>query len=175
MVDLEDDSDIGNRATCQSSDPASECVYGPWEVEPGDGYSLVISSLGTPDISRADFTITVDYYDGVPDNMNNASLWIGLQFRARPILAARHVPEFLRSRLLLPLLPGLVLLGSGPEESMTWRRSSPISFGRSSQSTEGRIVNDHRRPDLGFLEYGTMNDEVKKTSDQLPGGSPSAM
>ena len=46
-------------------DSASECVYGPWEVEPGDGYSLVISSLGTPDISRADFTITVDYYDGV--------------------------------------------------------------------------------------------------------------
>jgi len=171
MVDLEDDSDIGNRATCQSSDPASECVYGPWEVEPGDGYSLVISSLGTPDISRADFTITVDYYDGVPDNMNNASLWIGPELELGSLsLRPAMFLNFFGLGFFFLFFPASFYWDRVQKRINDMEEKFPDFLRDLAEYWKGGLSMTIAVQTLASSEYGTMNDEVKKMSDQLSWG-----
>ena len=72
----------------------------------GERYELIVlRNADENEYLSSTFDMTVQYFDGIPANMNNKSLWIGPEVGSGPVkISSHHFPELLRTDvLLLPL------------------------------------------------------------------------
>ena len=57
---------------------SNDCGLQNVPVEANKRYEVWVEiEPGQPTLRTFEFTVSVDAYDGIPDNMNNKSLWIG--------------------------------------------------------------------------------------------------
>ena len=62
------------------------CAIGIDNMEPDRGYEVAIfSNEDGKRLNSAEFDVTLDFYDGIPTNMNNKSFWLGPKFDLGPI------------------------------------------------------------------------------------------
>ena len=147
-------------------------------AEPGEYTFRVLpgtppSSLQTKPDFQFDFTLTVMAFDGIPENMNNKSQWIG--------------PELVVSESLSPLRPTIFLnfFGIGIfmmffPASLYWDRVQrkinsmeekfPDFLRDLAEYWKGGLSMSLAVQTLATSEYGALNHEVKKMANQISWG-----
>ena len=60
---------------------SDQCLIELNSIDAGDRYELIVKSESeTVPINEFTFNMEIEYFDGVPANMNNKSLWIGPEY-----------------------------------------------------------------------------------------------
>ncbi|GIR00362.1 MAG: hypothetical protein CM15mP9_0650 [Methanobacteriota archaeon] len=96
------------RGNTHSND--DDCEIYIQNMEKGNLYQVVIISENV--VQEATFKLTMDYYDGIPENMNNKSQWIGPEVESWwSITKANNFLEFLWFWFLHNVLACFILLG----------------------------------------------------------------
>lgn len=141
-------------------------------IAPDTRYEVVfISSQEGQFLQTVSFDMTVHYQDGIPTNMNNKSLWLGPAVEAGPLKV--HPTIFLN-------FFGLTFFFFIFPASYYWERVEnakneveekfPDFLRDLAEYWKGGLSMTVAVQTLATSEYGALNDEVKKMSDQLSWG-----
>ena len=142
------------------------------DIPADDRYEFVIFSKEEGKrLSKATFDVTVHYYDGIPSNMNNASFWLGPEVELGP--------KSMRPFIFLNFF-GLTFFFLLYPASYYWERVEnakneveekfPDFLRDLAEYWKGGLSMTVAIQTLATSEYGALNDEVKKMSDQLSWG-----
>jgi len=147
-----------------------DCGLTVADLEPGQRYEF---GIWTDDrdqyIDRMTFTFTAEYYDGIPDNMNNKSLWLGPTLgntQLRPMIFL----NFFGLTFFLFIYPAsyyaerVALARNEKEEKF------PDFLRDLAEYWKGGLSMTVAVQTLASSEYGALNDEVRKMSSQLSWG-----
>ena len=137
-----------------------------------DRYEFVVFSKEEGKrLSKVTFDVTVHYYDGIPSNMNNASFWLGPELELGP--------KSIRPFIFLNFF-GLTFFFFLYPASYYWERVEnakneveekfPDFLRDLAEYWKGGLSMTVAIQTLATSEYGALNDEVKKMSDQLSWG-----
>ena len=149
-----------------------ECLIEIESIDPGTRYELVVqSNTDNEPLDQFTFTMEIEYYDGIPANMNNKSLWIGPEVSIGPL--GIHPTIFLN-------FFGLMFFFFLWPASFYWERVEnkkneieekfPDFLRDLAEYWKGGLSMTVAVQTLATSEYGALNDEVKKMSDQLSWG-----
>jgi len=149
-----------------------ECLIEIESIDPGTRYELVVqSNTENEPLDQFTFTMEIEYYDGIPANMNNKSLWIGPEVSIGPL--GIHPTIFLN-------FFGLMFFFFLWPASFYWERVEnkkneieekfPDFLRDLAEYWKGGLSMTVAVQTLATSEYGALNDEVKKMSDQLSWG-----
>ena len=149
-----------------------ECLIEIESIDPGPRYELVVqSNTENEPLDQFTFTMEIEYYDGIPANMNNKSLWIGPEVSIGPL--GIHPTIFLN-------FFGLMFFFFLWPASFYWERVEnkkneieekfPDFLRDLAEYWKGGLSMTVAVQTLATSEYGALNDEVKKMSDQLSWG-----
>ena len=149
-----------------------ECLIEIESIDPGTRYELVVqSNTENEPLDQFMFTMEIEYYDGIPANMNNKSLWIGPEVSIGPL--GIHPTIFLN-------FFGLMFFFFLWPASFYWERVEnkkneieekfPDFLRDLAEYWKGGLSMTVAVQTLATSEYGALNDEVKKMSDQLSWG-----
>ena len=149
-----------------------ECLIEIESIDPGTRYELVVqSNTDNEPLDQFTYTIEIEYYDGIPANMNNKSLWIGPEVSIGPL--GIHPTIFLN-------FFGLMFFFFLWPASFYWERVEnkkneieekfPDFLRDLAEYWKGGLSMTVAVQTLATSEYGALNDEVKKMSDQLSWG-----
>ena len=149
-----------------------ECLIEIESIDPGTRYELVVqSNTENEPLDQFTFTMEIEYYDGIPANMNNKSLWIGPEVSIGPL--GIHPTIFLN-------FFGLMFFFFLWPASFYWERVEnkkneieekfPDFLSDLAEYWKGGLSMTVAVQTLATSEYGALNDEVKKMSDQLSWG-----
>ena len=141
-------------------------------IPPDDRYEfLVFSKEEGKRLSTVSFDMTVHYFDGVPANMNNKSFWLGPEVELGP--------KSIRPLIFLNFF-GLMFFFFLYPASYYWERVEnakneveekfPDFLRDLAEYWKGGLAMTVAIQTLATSEYGSLNDEVKKMSDQLSWG-----
>ena len=141
-------------------------------IPPEKRYEIVVfSNEDGKRLSEVNFDMTVHYYDGVPSNMNNKSFWIGPEVELGP--------KSIRPFIFLNFF-GLMFFFFLYPASYYWERVEnakneveekfPDFLRDLAEYWKGGLAMTVAIQTLATSEYGSLNDEVKKMSDQLSWG-----
>lgn len=148
-----------------------QCIVEIPDLPPGDLYQVVIISKTGDVIDSASFKLDLTFYDGVPEYMNNGSIWIGPKYELGGLEI--HPTIFLN-------FFGLSLFFIFWPASFYWDRVKaninaieekfPDFLRDMAEYWKGGLSMTVAVQTLAGSEYGALNDEVKKMSDQLSWG-----
>jgi|TARA_B110000881_G_scaffold109689_1_gene96287 flagellar protein FlaJ len=141
-------------------------------IPPEKRYELVVFSMTEGErLTRVNFDITVHYYDGVPSNMNNKSFWLGPELELGP----KSVRPFIFLNFF-----GLMFFFFLYPASYYWERvmnaqnaveeKFPDFLRDLAEYWKGGLAMTVAIQTLATSEYGALNGEIKKMSDQLSWG-----
>ena len=132
---------------------------------------LVYSNEEGKFLSKVTFDVTVHYYDGIPANMNNKSYWIGPEISLGP----KDIHPFIFLNFF-----GMTFFFFLYPASYYWERVEnakneveekfPDFLRDLAEYWKGGLAMTVAVQTLATSEYGALNDEVKKMSDQLSWG-----
>lgn len=151
---------------------SDECLIEIESIDPGTRYELVVqSNTENVPLDQFTFSMEIEYYDGIPANMNNKSLWIGPEVSIGPL--GIHPTIFLN-------FFGLMFFFFLWPASFYWERVEsrkneieekfPDFLRDLAEYWKGGLSMTVAVQTLATSEYGALNDEVKKMSDQLSWG-----
>tara|TARA_S200000501_G_scaffold375929_1_gene429271 strand:+ start:4776 stop:6335 length:1560 start_codon:yes stop_codon:yes gene_type:complete len=151
---------------------SDECLIEIESIDPGTRYELVVqSNTENVPLDQFTFSMEIEYYDGTPANMNNKSLWIGPEVSIGPL--GIHPTIFLN-------FFGLMFFFFLWPASFYWERVEsrkneieekfPDFLRDLAEYWKGGLSMTVAVQTLATSEYGALNDEVKKMSDQLSWG-----
>ncbi len=139
-------------------------------IPPGNNYEVDFLADGSG-LTTVDFTISVEYYDGIPTYMNNKSLWIGppldlgpMQFRPTIFL------NFFGFGWFLLFFPASFYWDRVQNSINEMEEKFPDFLRDMAEYWKGGLSMTIAVQTLATSEYGSLNDEVKKMSDQLSWG-----
>ncbi|MCS5534010.1 MAG: type II secretion system F family protein [Candidatus Poseidoniaceae archaeon] len=139
-------------------------------IEPDTRYELVIfSNEEGKYLDDFNFDMTVHYYDGIPTNMNNGSLWIGpslLGGNIHPLIFL----NFFGFTFFFFIFPASYYWEKVQEEVNRVEEKFPDFLRDLAEYWKGGLSMTVAVQTLAMSEYGALNDEVKKMSDQLSWG-----
>ena len=149
-----------------------ECLIEIESIDPGTRYELVVqSNTENEPLDQFTFTMEIEYYDGIPANMNKKSLCIGPEVNIGPL--GIHPTIFLN-------FFGLMFFFFLWPASFYWERVEnkkneieekfPDFLRDLAEYWKGGLSMTVAVQTLATSEYGALNDEVKKMSDQLSWG-----
>ena len=148
------------------------CSISMENIDPGERYQIVFFS-GEDDksLSSAEFDMTVDYYDGIPTNMNNKSFWLGPKvdvgpFKFRPTIFL----NFFGLTFFFFLYPASYYWEVVEKKKNEVEEKFPDFLRDMAEYWKGGLSMTVAVQTLAKSEYGALNDEVKKMSDQLSWG-----
>ena len=158
---------IGN--TGVSSD---KCIIEMNSIDAGTRYEIIAQS-NTENVLLDSFTFNMDiqYFDGIPANMNNKSLWIGPEVSLGPL--SIHPTIFLNFFGLMFfffLWPASFYWESVENRKNEIEEKFPDFLRDLAEYWKGGLSMTVAVQTLATSEYGALNDEVKKMSDQLSWG-----
>ena len=166
-VILDGGSHTGN--TGQDSDV---CNIEIDNIQPGTRYHVAIFSLEEGKrLSNAEFDLKVDFYDGVPTNMNNKSVWLGPKIDLGPLnLRPMLFLNFFGLTFFLLLYPASYYWEKVEKRKNEIEEKFPDFLRDMAEYWKGGLSMTVAVQTLVKSEYGALNNEVKKMSDQLSWG-----
>jgi flagellar protein FlaJ len=141
-------------------------------IPPDTRYELVAFSLEEGKrISEMTFDVTVHYYDGIPSNMNNKSYWLGPELdlgvkSIRPFIFL----NFFGMTFFFLLYPASYYWERVENAKNEVEEKFPDFLRDLAEYWKGGLSMTVAIQTLATSEYGALNDEVKKMSDQLSWG-----
>ena len=149
------------------------CKLNWHHVEPGERYAIVAYSddPGLIRIREFSFSINIDVYDGIPENMNNASLWIGPELdlgvaTIRPLLFM----NFFGLGIFIAFFPASYYWDGVKNRINAMEDKFPDFLRDLAEYWKGGLAMNVAVQTLANSEYGVLNPEVKKMSDQISWG-----
>lgn len=138
-------------------------------MEPGNLYQLVI--ISEEPVQDASYTLEMEYYDGIPENMNNKSQWIGPElefagFSLRPTIFL----NFFGLGFFITFWPASFYWDRVTEKTNRMEAKFPDFLRDLAEYWKGGLSMTVAVQTLAASEYGALNNEVKKMSDQLSWG-----
>lgn len=150
--------------------PGDDCNLFMADLEPGERYEFGFW-VDEQDqyLSTVTFRFEAEYYDGIPDNMNNKSLWLGPTLgdsQLRPMIFL----NFFGLTFFLYIFPA-----SYYAERVALKRNEkedkfPDFLRDLAEYWKGGLSMTVAVQTLATSEYGALNDEVRKMSSQLSWG-----
>lgn len=147
-----------------------DCGMALDDLPPGHRYEL---GFWTEDreqsIDRVTFTVTAEYYDGIPDNMNNKSLWLGPTLgdsQLRPMIFL----NFFGLTFFLFIFPASYYAERVALKRNEKEEKFPDFLRDLAEYWKGGLSMTVAVQTLATSEYGALNDEVRKMSSQLSWG-----
>ena len=141
-------------------------------IEPAQRYELLFASEEENQfLSEVTFDMTVHYFDGVPSNMNNKSLWLGPKISAGPL--SIHPTIFLNFfglTFFFFIYPAAYYWERVQKNINEVEEKFPDFLRDLAEYWKGGLSMTVAVQTLATSEYGALNDEVKKMSDQLSWG-----
>jgi flagellar protein FlaJ len=139
-------------------------------IEPDTRYELVIfSNEEGKYLADFNFDMTVHYYDGIPTNMNNKSLWIGPTIPGTTLHPFIFL-NFFGFTFFFFIFPASYYWEKVQEEINRVEEKFPDFLRDLAEYWRGGLSMTVAVQTLARSEYGALNDEVKKMSDQLSWG-----
>ena len=142
-------------------------------VEPGEEYSYVLYSNdpGGEKIREFTFSLHIEVYDGVPEYMNNKSLWLGPELDLgitsfRPTLFL----NFFGLGIFIAFFPASYYWDGVKNRINSMEDKFPDFLRDMAEYWKGGLSMNVAVQTLASSEYGALNDEVKKMADQLSWG-----
>jgi len=156
----------------ESRSDQEDCELKLLSIPPDTRYEFVVYSLEDEKrLSKVTFEMTVHYYDGVPSNMNNKSFWLGPELN----LGGKSLHPFIFLNFF-----GLMFFFFLYPASYYWERVQnaqnqveekfPDFLRDLAEYWKGGLSMTVAIQTLATSEYGALNHEVKKMSDQLSWG-----
>lgn len=141
-------------------------------IDPDNRYELVfMSAEDTQFLKEVTFDMTVHYYDGIPSNMNNKSLWLGPKVSVGPV--SIHPTIFLNwfgLTFFFFIYPASYYWEKVEDAKNEVEEKFPDFLRDLAEYWKGGLSMTVAVQTLATSEYGALNDEVKKMSDQLSWG-----
>ena len=139
------------------------------DVPKGNMYAVEIISDET--VLEASYRLEMDYYDGIPENMNNESQWIGPEvelagFSLRPTMFL----NFFGLGFFILFWPASYYWDRVTEKTNRMEEKFPDFLRDLAEYWKGGLSMTVAVQTLATSEYGALNKEVKKMSDQLSWG-----
>lgn len=117
------------------------------------------------------FTIEVDAYDGVPENMNNQSLWLGPELALGPLkLRPTLFVNFFALGFLVMVYPAAIYYDRQVKRIDAIEDKFPDFLRDLAEYWKGGLSMTLAVRTLANSEYGALNNDIKKMSDQLSWG-----
>ena len=170
------DNDEILRISCiaNSDTPCTESVP---HVEPGGEYQLHLlfempsSGDSSTMLNEVDFTVSVDSWDGIPENMNNKSLWLGPEVNLGPLsLRPTMFVNFFGLGFLVMVFPAAIYSDRQMKKIEAVEDKFPDFLRDLAEYWKGGLSMTLAVRTLANSEYGALNPEIKKMSDQLSWG-----
>ena len=142
------------------------------DIAPDNRYEVAIfSNEEGKRLSSAQFDLSVDFYDGIPTNMNNKSFWLGPKvelgpFDFRPMIFL----NFFGLTFFFLLYPASFYWEKVEKRKNEIEEKFPDFLRDMAEYWKGGLSMTVAVQTLVKSEYGALNDEVKKMSDQLSWG-----
>ncbi|HJM66574.1 MAG TPA: type II secretion system F family protein [Candidatus Thalassarchaeaceae archaeon] len=126
-----------------------------------------------PPIRNFQFTVSVDAYDGIPENMNNKSLWIGPEVPLGPFsLYPTIFVNFFGIGLLIMVFPAALYSDAQARKIKAIEDKFPDFLRDLAEYWKGGLSMVVSVRTLASSEYGALNNDIQKMSDQLSWGIP---
>tara|TARA_B100000212_G_scaffold342324_1_gene328851 strand:- start:1015 stop:2514 length:1500 start_codon:yes stop_codon:yes gene_type:complete len=141
-------------------------------LEPDRGYEVAIfSNEEGKRLNSAEFDLTLDFYDGIPTNMNNKSYWLGPKLELGPFdLRPMIFLNFFGLTFFFLLYPASFYWEKVEKRKNEIEEKFPDFLRDMAEYWKGGLSMTVAVQTLVKSEYGALNDEVKKMSDQLSWG-----
>ena len=141
-------------------------------LEPDRGYEVAIfSNEDGKRLNSAEFDLTLDFYDGIPTNMNNKSYWLGPKVEFGPFdLRPMIFLNFFGLTFFFLLYPASFYWEKVEQRKNEIEEKFPDFLRDMAEYWKGGLSMTVAVQTLVKSEYGALNDEVKKMSDQLSWG-----
>jgi len=149
-----------------------ECGLFIDSIPPDTRYEfIVLSSKENEFLDVVTFDMTVHYFDGIPTNMNNKSLWIGPTLKLGPLsLHPTIFLNFFGLTFFCFIFPASYYWEKVAEKKNEVEEKFPDFLRDLAEYWKGGLSMTVAVQTLATSEYGALNDEVKKMSDQLSWG-----
>ena len=159
--------------TCFANAACSESVP---HVDPGGEYQFWLI-FNSPEgdssalLNSVDFKIAVDSWDGIPENMNNKSLWLGPELSLGPLsLRPTMFVNFFGLGFLFMVYPAAIYSDRQMRKIEAVEDKFPDFLRDLAEYWKGGLSMTLAVRTLANSEYGALNPEIKKMSDQLSWG-----
>lgn len=141
-------------------------------IEPDTRYELIVMTTDDNEfLSSVTFDMTVHYFDGVPTNMNNKSLWLGPALDIGPVKIHPTIfLNFFGLTFLFFIYPASYYWEKVEDKKNEVEEKFPDFLRDLAEYWKGGLSMTVAVQTLATSEYGALNDEVKKMSDQLSWG-----
>ena len=139
------------------------------DMEKGELYQIVI--ISEKYVQDATYELKMDYYDGLPENMNNKSQWIGPEVELGGLsLRPTIFLNFFGLGFFIMFWPASFYWDRVKEKTNQMEEKFPDFLRDLAEYWKGGLSMTVAVQTLATSEYGALNDEVKKMSDQLSWG-----
>ncbi|NCG01712.1 MAG: hypothetical protein GWP25_07970 [Euryarchaeota archaeon] len=154
----------------QGTDP--DCYIEIASIPPDTRYEiLVFSREEGKRLSSVSFDMTVHYFDGIPSNMNNKSFWLGPEVELGPKSIRPFIfLNFFGMMFFFFLYPASYYWERVENAKNEVEEKFPDFLRDLAEYWKGGLSMTVAIQTLATSEYGALNDEVKKMSDQLSWG-----
>ena len=141
-------------------------------IPPDTRYEVVfISSQEGQFLQTITFDMTVHYQDGIPTNMNNKSLWLGPALEVGPLKVHPTIfLNFFGLTFFFFIFPASYYWEKVENAKNEVEEKFPDFLRDLAEYWKGGLSMTVAVQTLATSEYGALNDEVKKMSDQLSWG-----
>ena len=148
------------------------CLIEIDNLEPDRGYEVAIfSNEDGKRLNSAEFDVTLGFYDGIPTNMNNKSYWLGPKIEFGPFdLRPMIFLNFFGLTFFFLLYPASYYWERVEKRKNEIEEKFPDFLRDMAEYWQGGLSMTVAVQTLVKSEYGALNDEVKKMSDQLSWG-----
>ena len=148
------------------------CGFEMTTIPPDQRYELVfLTATEGQFLSTVTFDMTVHYFDGIPTNMNNKSLWLGPALELGPLKVHPTIfLNFFGLTFFLFIFPASYYWEKVEEKKNEVEEKFPDFLRDLAEYWKGGLSMTVAVQTLATSEYGALNDEVKKMSDQLSWG-----
>ncbi|DAC56381.1 MAG TPA: type II secretion system F family protein [Candidatus Poseidoniaceae archaeon] len=148
------------------------CLIEIDNLEPDRGYEVAIfSNEDGKRLNSAEFDVSLGFYDGIPTNMNNKSYWLGPKIELGPVdLRPMIFLNFFGLAFFFLLYPASYYWERVEKRKNEIEEKFPDFLRDMAEYWKGGLSMTVAVQTLVKSEYGALNDEVKKMSDQLSWG-----
>ena len=151
------------------SDPENPCTIVIPDAKTAPGWEVHVQyDRGLPNMKSFTMIIEVDSYDGVPNYMNNASFFLGPEVEVGPLkLRPFLFVNFFGYGFLLIVFPGAIYWDKKMKTLSALEQKFPDFLRDLAEFWKGGLSMTLAVRTLATSEYGALNYEVRKMSDQL--------
>ena len=172
VVVRDPDLNVKGRFDGTTGKTSDVCAIEIEDLQPDRGYEVAIfSNEDGKRLNSAEFDVSLAFYDGIPTNMNNKSYWLGPKVDLGPVdLRPMIFLNFFGLTFFFLLYPASFYWERVEKRKNEIEEKFPDFLRDMAEYWKGGLSMTVAVQTLVKSEYGALNEEVKKMSDQLSWG-----